>query len=106
MITVLSTNQAIHDLLADENASWTYNEAEALVNFYEELEDQQGEAIELDRVAIRCDWTNATEEEAREMYDIEGDVQEYLDDHGYCLEVEKGYFLFLNSNHYISNYWR
>ena len=37
MITVLSTNQAIHDLLADENASWTYNEAEALVNFYEEL---------------------------------------------------------------------
>jgi hypothetical protein len=92
MITTLSTNQAINDLLAD----WTYNEAEALVNFYEELEDQQGEAIEFDRVAIRCDWTKATEEEAREMYDIEGDVREYLDDHGYCLEVEQGSFLFLN----------
>ena len=91
MITTLSTNQAINDLLAD----WTYNEAEALVNFYEELEDQQGEAIEFDRVAIRCDWTKATEEEAREMYDIEGDVQEYLDDHGYCLEVGD-YLLFLN----------
>ena len=92
MITTLSTNQAINDLLAD----WTYNEAEALVNFYEELEDQQGEAIEFDRVAIRCDWTKATEEESREMYDIEGDVREYLDDHGYCLEVEQGSFLFLN----------
>jgi len=96
MIITLSTSQAIHDLLADDNASWTYDEAAALVNFYEELEDQQGEAIELDRVAIRCDWTKATEEEAREMYDIEGDVKEYLDDHGYCLAVEKGSFLFLN----------
>jgi hypothetical protein len=96
MITTLSTNQAINDLLADENASWTYDEAEALVNFYEELEDQQGEAIEFDRVAIRCEWTKATEEEAREMYSIEGDVSEYLNDHGYCLEVEEGSFLFLN----------
>ena len=96
MITTLSTNQAIHDLLADDNASWTYDEAEALVNFYEELEDEQGEAIEFDRVAIRCDFTKATEEEAREMYNIEGDVKEYLDDHGYCLEVEQGSFLFLN----------
>ena len=96
MITTLSTNQAIHELLADQYASWTYDEAEALVNFYEELEDQQGEAIEFDRVAIRCDWTSATEEEAREMYSIEGDVSEYLNDHGYCLEVEEGSFLFLN----------
>ena len=95
MITVLSTNQAINELLADENASWTYNEAEALVNFYEELEDQQGEAIEFDRVAIRCDFTKATEEEAREMYSIKGDVVEYLDNHGYCLEVGD-YLLFLN----------
>ena len=95
MITTLSTNQAINDLLADEYASWTYDEAEALVNFYEDLEDQQGEAIEFDRVAIRCEWTKATEEEAREMYDIEGDVQEYLDENGYCMEVEDN-LLFLN----------
>jgi hypothetical protein len=95
MITTLSTSQAINDLLADEYAGWTYNEAEALVNFYEDLEDQQGEAIEFDRVAIRCDWTKATEEEAREMYNIEGDVSEYLDDHGYCLNVGDA-LLFLN----------
>ena len=96
MIKTLSTNEMINELLADEYAGGTYDEAEALVNFYEELEDQQGEAIEFDRVAIRCDWTSATEEEAREMYSIEGDVREYLNDHGYCLEVEEGSFLFLN----------
>jgi len=95
MITTLSTSQAINELLADQYASWTYDEAEALVNFHEELEDQQGEAIEFDRVAIRCDWTKATEEEAREMYSIEGDVKEYLDENGYCMEVEDN-LLFLN----------
>lgn len=95
MITTLSTHQAITDLLADEYASWNYDEAEALVNFYEELEDQQGEAIEFDRVAIRCEWTSATEEEVREMYDIDGDVSEYLNDRGYCLEVGNS-LLFLN----------
>lgn len=95
MIKTLSTNQAVTELLADQYASWSYDEAVALVQFYEELEDQQGEAIELDLVAIRCAWTKAAEEEAREMYSIEGDVREYLDDRGYCLEVE-GNFLFLN----------
>jgi hypothetical protein len=94
-VSTLSTSQAVNDLLADEFASWTYNEAKCLVNFYEDLEDQQGEAIELDRVAIRRGWTKATEQEAREMYSIEGDVIEYLDNHGCCIEVED-YLLFLN----------
>ena len=86
----------IHELLADEYASWTYNEAEAIINYYQDLEEGTGELIEFDHVAIRCDVTKATEEEAREMYNIEGDVREYLDDRGYCMEVEKGSFLFLN----------
>ena len=96
MITTLSTNQAIHALLADDTAGWTYNEAEALVNYYEDLEYEQGVPKELDLAEFRSDWTRATEEEVRGMYDIEGDVREYLDDHGYCLEVEQGSFLFLN----------
>ena len=85
MIKTLSTNEMIHELLADQYASWTYDEAVNLVNYYEELEDEQGVAIEFDPIAIRCEWTSATEEEAREMYSIEGDVSEYLNDNGYCL---------------------
>ena len=81
MITTLSTSQAINELLADQYASWTYDEAEAIINYYEDLEEGTGELIEFDHVAIRCDWTCATEEEAREMYSIEGDVSEYLNDH-------------------------
>ncbi len=95
MIKILSTNEMIHDLLTDQYASWTYNEAEAIINYYQDLEEGTGDLIEFDHVAIRCDWTCATEEEAREMYDIEGDVREYLDDHGYCMEVSDQ-FLFLN----------
>jgi len=94
MITTLSTNQAINDLLADKYASWTYNEAKALVNFYEELEEQLDEVIEFDPVSIRCEWTSATEEEVREMYSIEGNVREYLEDR-VVLEVEDN-LLFLN----------
>jgi len=94
MIKTLSTNEMINELLADEYAGWTYDEAEALVNFYEDLEDQLDEVIEFDPVSIRCEWVSATEEEVREMYDIDGDVKEYLEDR-VVLEVEDR-LLFLN----------
>jgi phosphopantetheine adenylyltransferase len=93
MIKTLSTNEMINELLADQ-FDWTYDEAEALVNFYEELEDQLDEVIEFDPVAMHCEWTSATEEEVREMYSIEGDVKEYLKDRVF-LEVEDK-LLFLN----------
>jgi len=44
-------------LLADEYASWTYGAAKALFDYYEQLSEGLGEDIELDRVAIRCEWT-------------------------------------------------
>ena len=95
MKKTLTIDEAMTELLTDQYADWTHHEAEALVLFFDELEAELGEQIEFDPVAIRCDWTKATEEEAREMYSIEGDVREYLNDHGYCLKVE-GKLLFLN----------
>lgn len=56
MYITLSTNAVIDNLMLDENASWTYEEAKAIANYYEDLEEDTGEAIELDLVAIRCDW--------------------------------------------------
>lgn len=44
-------------LLADEFASWSYGATKALFDYYEQLSDDIGEDIELDRVAIRCEWT-------------------------------------------------
>jgi len=57
MIQTLNTSQAAHLLLADEYAGWTYNGAHALVEYLEDLEDQLETPIELDTVAIRCDYS-------------------------------------------------
>ena len=56
MKTTLSTNQAAHLLLADENADWSYNGAMALCEHLEQLEEYE-EEIEFDRVAIRCEFS-------------------------------------------------
>ena len=53
----LSTHEAANILLKDEHANWSHNAALALVGYYEALEEDCGEAIDLDPVAIRCDWT-------------------------------------------------
>lgn len=62
MKTTLTTRQAIDTLLQDQYAGWTYEEAEALILYYEEFEEDTGEEIELDAVAVRCDWSSETEE--------------------------------------------
>ena len=43
-------------LRADEYASWTYGATKALFDYYEQLSEDIGEDIELDHVAIRCEW--------------------------------------------------
>ena len=60
MIQALNTSQVAHALLADEYAGWSYEGAYALAEYFEELEDDTDEAIELDVVAIRCDFSEYT----------------------------------------------
>ena len=57
MIITLSTYDIADRLLRDSNANWTRSGALALAEYLQELEDSTGETIELDVVAIRCDWT-------------------------------------------------
>ena len=52
----LSTQQAADFLLKDKYANWSRNAALALVEYYESLEEDCGEFIKLDAVAIRCYW--------------------------------------------------
>ena len=51
----LSTYEMINDLMDDDYTSYTYDQAEALVNYYEELSEDID--IEWDSVAIRCEWS-------------------------------------------------
>jgi len=53
----LSTHEAANILLEDEFAKWSHNAALALIEYYESLEEGLGESIDLDRVAIRCEWS-------------------------------------------------
>ncbi len=54
--TELSTNEVAHQLTQDEYANWTYTEAQALAEYLEQLAEDQGEPIQLDICAIRCEF--------------------------------------------------
>jgi hypothetical protein len=102
----LSTYEAAHLLLKDENAKWTREAAFALVEYYEQLEEDVGE-IEFDVVAIRCDWTEY--ETARDIAseyshnikvtddmdddDVEKVVTKYIERNSHMIKLSNGNFL-------------
>lgn len=55
----LSTNDIIQALSNDDNASWykDYKSCEAMAEYLEQQAEDMGEAIELDIVAIRCEYS-------------------------------------------------
>jgi hypothetical protein len=78
MNKTLSTYEAADYLMQDENANWSYPGAFALVEYLEEMEEGCDTAIEMDVVAIRCEYS--------EYEDLEAWAKEY---HGteYLLEA-------------------
>lgn len=74
MKRTISTSEAAHMLLEDENANWSYSGAYALAEYLEECEEDCGVELEFDCVAIRCDWTEFSSAlEAASEYDFEPD---------------------------------
>ena len=53
----LSTSHAADLLFRDEFAGWSYAGAHAICEYLEQLEEDIGEDIEFDPVAIRCDYS-------------------------------------------------
>ncbi len=103
----LSVSQLADLLRDDDNAGWSYCGAEVLAQHLEDLSEDIGEDIEVDVVAIRCDFSEHTlsdlidlhpsvwESVVREFIESgEWDSESYLDDlrdHcGTVLEVEHG----------------
>jgi hypothetical protein len=81
MKITLTTSEAVHRLLADEYAGWTYAGANALVEYMEELEESCGEEMTFCNVALRCDWTEyATALEAAKAYGFEVDDEDADED--------------------------
>ena len=98
----LSTYDIADALKGDTNANWSYNGAKALAEYLEALEEGTGEEMDLDVVAIRCDfsefgslreWADDYGHEydhAENDDDIEKDIREYITDHGELIEFEGG----------------
>ena len=57
MKQTLTTDQAANLLVADDNAGWSYAGARALVEHLEATEEDTGEEMEFDAVALRCDFS-------------------------------------------------
>ncbi len=83
MKTTLTQHEAA-DMLMKFEAFGTgidaYSLCYTMAQYLEEYEEDTGEELELDPVAIRCEYTALTLDEAREQYDIGEDVDtlEYL----------------------------
>lgn len=91
----LSPSQAVSLLLADEYARWSKPASIALVEYYENLEQETGEEIEFCPVAIRCDWSEyETLQEIAQNYkpDLKDDdeIMEYLRDNTDVIEIPNG----------------
>jgi hypothetical protein len=69
MKQTMTTSQIADALRADDNAAWSYAGARALAEYLEQYEEDTGEDMEFDRVAIRCDFSEyATAAEAAGDY--------------------------------------
>ena len=96
IINNVTESQFIDNLLGDDYASWTYDEAQRLYDYYWQLSEDIGEDIELDRVAIRCEWDSA--DNIQEVIDnySHHDIKtlEDLEDYTPVLELEGGRLLY------------
>ena len=98
------------ELMNDIHAAWTRAGAFALAEYFEQFEEDLGESIEFDAVAIRCDFSqyeslqewsheyfsNALEElgfdetEEIDEDDFDEKIREYIQDHGQLIEFDGG----------------
>jgi len=58
--------------------NFSYEGLTALFDWFEEYEESTGEEIDLDVIAICCEWSETTREEIIQYYDIPEDERENL----------------------------
>lgn len=86
---------------------FSHEALEAIFEYLEEYSDSTGEPVELDIVAICCDWTEADWKTIAEDYRIDLEdcdydeerieaVRYYLEDETQCVELSEGSFVYVN----------
>ena len=76
--------------------NFSYEGLQALYNYLEDMADSTGEPIELDVIALCCDYAEATIWEIAENYGIDGTDEEILEaiDDYLCYETEAGTWIY------------
>ena len=108
MKITLTTTEAAHRLMDDENANWSRAGAFALCDYLEELEEDCGDEIEFCPVSLRCDYSeyDSLEAWAEERWYLDSDmrddlkleidedpdeaIREFIRDRGTLLEFDGG----------------
>ena len=109
MKQTLTTHDAASQLMNDKNGGWTWNGAQALVEYLEELETDMEDEIEFDVVALRGDFheSDSLQEWAKDYFrndwkkeigveentlDEEKDeqIRDFIHDRGILIEFEGG----------------
>ena len=60
--------------------NFSYEGLGALYEYLEGLSEDIGDDIELDVIALCCDFTEYSEDEAREEFDIDPDIEDWQDE--------------------------
>lgn len=102
----LSSSEAVGILLRDEYAKWSMEAAYKIVEYYEEQEQEMDKEIEMDAVAIRCQWDEySTAKDIAEAhnhdFDLQGkddeeiveEVEAFLDDNTTWFKLDNGHYL-------------
>lgn len=80
MIQQVYESEFIDTLTRDEYTSFTYNGASALYKYLTDLEEDIGEQIQFDHVAIRCDYSEyKTLDEILDQYDNINTLDDLID---------------------------
>jgi hypothetical protein len=94
MIYIELNFHRFQDAFSDMNreGNFTYEALKELYDYYDNI----GEDVELDVIAICCDWTELSEEEIRKEYDIDEDedVDSYLNSKTTYYVLSNGNYLF------------
>ena len=81
MYQTLSTSDAVDILTADQYAGWSAAGARALVEYLEQVEEEGGERIEIDPVALRCEFSEySSAREAAEDHGWDGTTDDADED--------------------------
>lgn len=92
----LNTSRIARRLYADSYASWHENYAacEALAEYLENIAQETGKPMELDIVAIRCDFSLYKDiSELNKEYGEEFDSIDALEDYAQVIRVDDGEFI-------------